>query len=213
MLLFSSGHSAIKTRLVNCCSDGCLSATFSARVTIGLVWSPSLWRVVVVPKFFHLRIMEAIVLLGTHCWCRPISWHSSWLWEKPKQTHTKLHTEKAPDLNQGPSCFKVTVLHLQSYHKLSLMLEPVIPFEVLFCAVDTCLHTATNVYLWQTHCIAVSFLDCSGSDVVLFCCIVSLTYSANTDKLHFIDQWWATLVLEGHCLTKFRSIPNQDNCL
>ena len=85
-----SGHSAIKPRLVECCSDGCPSGSFSHLHTGSLELSqsdhqvlghlsyqgpsppiaqfagwPALGRVLVVPNFFHLRIMEATVLLGT----------------------------------------------------------------------------------------------------------------------------------------------------
>ncbi len=85
-----SGHSAIKPRLVEGCSDGWLSTTFSHLPNASLELSHSdLWvllylshqgssppiaqfgrrsalgRVLVVPNVFHLRIMEATVLLGT----------------------------------------------------------------------------------------------------------------------------------------------------
>ena len=84
-----SGHSAINPRLVECCNDGCLSGSFSHLHTGSLeliqsdhwvlghlsyqrpfspdcsVWPGGSRRVLVVPNFFHLRIMEATVLLGT----------------------------------------------------------------------------------------------------------------------------------------------------
>ena len=85
-----SGHSAIKPRLVEGCSDSWLCGTFSHLPTASLELShsdlwvllylshhallprllslagrPGLGRVLVVPNFFHLRIMEATVLLGT----------------------------------------------------------------------------------------------------------------------------------------------------
>ncbi len=85
-----SGHSAIKPRLVEGCSDGWLSTTFSHLPNASLELShsdlwvllylshqgssppiaqlagrPALGRVLVVPNVFHLRIMEATVLLGT----------------------------------------------------------------------------------------------------------------------------------------------------
>lgn len=87
---FSSSHSTIKAWLVKCCGDGRPSSRFShlwrelpqssVRVTIGflvtslskalfaqllsLAGQPTLWRVPVVPSFFHLTIIEATVLLG-----------------------------------------------------------------------------------------------------------------------------------------------------
>ncbi len=85
-----SCHSAIKPRLVEGCSDGWLSSTFSHLPKASLELShsdlwvllylshqgssppkaqfgrrPALGRVLVVPNVFHLRIMEATVLLGT----------------------------------------------------------------------------------------------------------------------------------------------------
>ena len=80
-----SGHSTINAWLVECCRDGCPSSTeelySSVRVTIGfwvtsltralLPWllslarQPSLERVLMVPNFFYLRMMEATMFLGT----------------------------------------------------------------------------------------------------------------------------------------------------
>ncbi len=85
-----SGHTTIKPRSVECCSDVCPSVGFShlhiwswssTRVTIrflvtsldkavlhqllSLAGRPALGRVLVVPNIFHLRITEATVLLGT----------------------------------------------------------------------------------------------------------------------------------------------------
>ena len=85
-----SGHSTIKARLVECCRDGCPSGRFSHlhRWTLELCQSdhrvlghlpdqgpfprllslagqPALGRASVVPNFFHLRMMEATVFLGT----------------------------------------------------------------------------------------------------------------------------------------------------
>ena len=75
-----SGHSAIKPRPVECCSDGCPSGSFSSHLYTGFSgaqpewpsgsWSPllsrlffpdcsALGRVLVVPDFYYLRIMEA----------------------------------------------------------------------------------------------------------------------------------------------------------
>ncbi len=83
------GHTTIMPRLVECCSDVCPSVDSSylhiwswssTRVTISflatsldkpfsinccLAGRPALGRVLVVPNFFHLRIMEATVFLGT----------------------------------------------------------------------------------------------------------------------------------------------------
>jgi hypothetical protein len=91
-----SGYSTIKAWLVECCRDGCPSERFShrRRVTLELSQSdnrflghlppllprllslagrPALGRVLVVPNFFHIRVMEATVCLGTFnavdiCW-------------------------------------------------------------------------------------------------------------------------------------------------
>ena len=81
------GHSTIKAWLMECCRDGWHSGRFSTkelwssvRVTIGflvtsltkallprllsLAGRPALGRVLVVPNFFHLRIMEATVFFN-----------------------------------------------------------------------------------------------------------------------------------------------------
>lgn len=78
---FPSGHSDIKLRLVECCSDGCPSASFSHLHTWSLElnqWMSGSWshltdwldnllfeQFCLFPNFFHVRIMQATVLLGS----------------------------------------------------------------------------------------------------------------------------------------------------
>ncbi len=60
---FPSSHSAIKPRSMECYSDGFPSGSIS-HPHMGY-WSPLLGRVLVVPNFFQLRLMDASVLLET----------------------------------------------------------------------------------------------------------------------------------------------------
>ena len=79
-----SDHSTIKAWLVECCRDGCPSGSFSyllrgtleflvtswslpwpRPLLVSLAGRPALGWVLVVPNFFHLRMTEATVFLGT----------------------------------------------------------------------------------------------------------------------------------------------------
>ena len=75
-------HSTIKSQLVECCRDGCPFGRFSHLYRgilelchsltkallpqlLSLAGRTALGKVLVVPNFFHLRMMEATVFLGT----------------------------------------------------------------------------------------------------------------------------------------------------
>ena len=143
---FPSGHSTIKALLVECCRDGCPSGRFSHlhRGTVELCqsdyrvlchlpdWSPSpliayfdRGRVLVLPNFFHVRMMEATVFLGPFSYVETVRYLSP-----------DLCLDTILSLSSTDNSFNLMALFLL-WHALSTV-EPYI---------DRCVHFPNHVQL------------------------------------------------------------------